>query len=368
MRRSYAVCALILLVVVFRQPAFCADLAVPQKSAKRSGSTILESVLGLPPGDDTVQVRTAFQLLDIHEIDEEKESFEFSGVLTLKWLDKRQAFDPAEAGVSVKVYQGAFQVNELSPAWYPQVVLANTSGLDDSSAVVLLVGPDGNSTLIQTINAIAEARLNLRRTPFDAQRLEAVFEVFGFDAKEVTLVAEPMPERTDASEIRIPQWTLNGVEHSIRTIAAPYAEKDGVASAFVLTVDVQRQSWFMLRLVMIPLTLIVVLSWSVFWMDRSSLGDRMSVSFVGILTAVTYQIVLGDMMPQISYLTFMNGFLNISFIVMAATVVINLIVGAADKKGQSRMGDQIDRCSRIGFPLIYFGLLTASLVIAFLCF
>lgn len=113
-----------------------------------------------------MKVHTAFQLQDIHKIDEEKETFEFTGVLTLKWMDKRQAFDPAEAGVSTKVYQGAFQFNELSPAWYPQVVLANASGLDDSSAVVLLVESDGNSTLIQTINAIAAAKLNLRRTPF----------------------------------------------------------------------------------------------------------------------------------------------------------------------------------------------------------
>ena len=368
MRRSPAFCVLIFLAAVSRQSIICAESDVPQNSAIRSASTILESALGPPPGDDTVKVRTAFQLLDINEIDEEQETFQFTGVLTLKWMDKRQAFDPTVAGVSTKVYQGAFQVNELSPAWYPQVVLANASGLNNSSAVVLLVESDGSSTLIQTINAIAEARLNLRRTPYDSQHLEAVFEVFGFDANEVTLVAEPMPERTDALEIRIPQWTLNGVEHSIRTIEAPYAGKQGVVSAFVLTVDVQRQSWFMLRLVILPLSLIVMLSWSVFWMDRSSLGDRMSVSFVGILTAVTYQIVLGDMMPQISYLTWMNGFLNISFIVMAETVVINLIVGAADKKGYSQMGDRIDRCSRIGFPLIYFGLLSVSLMVAFLCF
>ena len=56
--------------------------------------------------------------------------------------------------------------------------------------------------------------------------------------------------------------------------------------------DVKRQPLFMLRLVVIPLCLIVMLSWSVFWMDRSSVGDRMAVSFVGILTAVAYQITL----------------------------------------------------------------------------
>ena len=229
MRRSPAFCVLIFLAAVSRQSIICAESDVPQNSAIRSASTILESALGPPPGDDTVKVRTAFQLLDINEIDEEQETFQFTGVLTLKWMDKRQAFDPTVAGVSTKVYQGAFQVNELSPAWYPQVVLANASGLNNSSAVVLLVESDGSSTLIQTINAIAEARLNLRRTPFDSQHLEAVFEVFGFDANEVTLVAEPMPERTDALEIRIPQWTLEYVSTVHHRDVAQTTPHSGVA-------------------------------------------------------------------------------------------------------------------------------------------
>lgn len=366
MKRSHAFCALILLAALTRQSVICADLDEPQKSGIRFVSTFQESALAPPPGDGPVKVRAALELLDIHEIDEDKETFEFTGVLTLKWMDQRQAFDPAHAGVQTKVYQGDFQCNELSPAWFPQVVLTNTSGLNVSSAVVLLVESDGNSTLIQTINANAAAQLNLRRTPFDSQRLEVVFEVFGFNAKDVTLVTEQMPDGKQASEIRIPQWTLTGLEHSIRPIAATHAGSQGIASAYVLTAEVDRQPLFMLRLVVVPLTVIVMLSWSVFWMDRSSLGDRMSVSFVGILTAVTYQIVLGGMMPQISYLTWMNGFLSISFIVMSATVVINLVVGAADKKGYSRLGDRIDRFSRIVFPLIYFGLLSVSFIVAYL--
>jgi len=42
----------------------------------------------------------------------------------------------------------------------------------------------------------------------------------------------------------------------------------------------------------------------------------MGVSFVGLLTAVAYQIVLGDILPHISYLTPINVFVNISFVIM----------------------------------------------------
>ena len=105
------------------------------------------------------------------------------------------------------------------------------------------------------------------------------------------------------------------------------------------------------------MVLIVMLSWSVFWMDQSSLGDRINVSFIGILTVVAYQIVLSEILPRISYLTLTNGFLNLSFFVMCASVVVSLWVGWLDRHGQTAAGDRIDRRCRWGFPVLYSGLL-----------
>ena len=139
----------------------------------------------------------------------------------------------------------------------------------------------------------------------------------------------------------------------------------GPSPGFVLNVNVRRDPLFTLRLVGLPLALIVVLSWSVFWMERSSLGDRLSVSFVGILTAVAYQIVVGDLLPHVSYITLMHAFLNFSFLIMCASVVANLVVGACDRNGKVALGDLIDRRCRVLFPITYLGLLLAAAINAF---
>jgi len=112
-------------------------------------------LLGPPKDDGPVVVRASFQVRDINDLDDEAETFEFGGVLKLTWHDERQAFDPAEAGVAEKIYQGAYQFNELSPAWYPQVVLVNESGLFEKHGVILRVQPDGTLTLVETVNAAA---------------------------------------------------------------------------------------------------------------------------------------------------------------------------------------------------------------------
>ncbi|MFN0127505.1 MAG: hypothetical protein ACKV19_12550 [Verrucomicrobiales bacterium] len=61
----------------------------------------------------------------------------------------------------------------------------------------------------------------------------------------------------------------------------------------------------------------------------------------------------------------MNAILNLSFIVMCATVIINLRVGALDERGDHDRGERLDRLSRRVFPLIYAGLLASAVIVAF---
>lgn len=151
------------------------------------------------------------------------------------------------------------------------------------------------------------------------------------------------PSVGDVAAVRMPQWSLARVATSIGSHAASHAGRLGVATTLVVSMDVERKSFFMVRLVIVPLALIVMLSLSVFSMDRSSLGDRISVSFLGILTVVAYQMVLSEILSRISYLTLMNGLLNMSFLTMCASVVVNLRVGSLDRHGRTATGDQVDR-------------------------
>jgi hypothetical protein len=331
--------------------------------------TIKSDLLLTPPIEDgPVVVRASFHLQDINEIDESAETFAFTGILTLTWQDRRQAFNPKEAQTEEKIYQGSYQFNESSLAWYPQVILSNESGLYDKHSVLLRVKPDGTSTLVETVNAIAEVDMNLRRCPFDRQRLMAKFEVLGFDMSEVVLEAVSLPPLTDSQKIKIPQWVLTNVNSSVYTRTLPHAGSQGASSLFVFTIDVKRKPFYLLRLVVLPLLFIVMLSWTVFWMDRSSLGDRINVSFIGILTAVAFQMVVSEHLPQISYVTLIHGFLNMSFIFMCLTAIINLIVGWLDKQGKFVKGNLIDYRCRMIIPIVYFSVLLVMVIIVFFFF
>ncbi len=325
-------------------------------------------LLGPPPAEGPVEVRASFHLHDVNEISERDETYAFSGVLTLRWRDARQAFDPDTAGVDEKVHQGGYQFSEIATAWFPQVFLVNESGSYEKHSIVLRTQPDGSQTLIETLTAVAKAELNMRRFPLDEQRLEAVFEVLGFDDSEVALRAESGTGGSAPTTARLPQWNVTGVDMASRTRPESYAGRRAVASAFVVGIDVQREPFFVARLVIIPLAMIVLISFSVFWMDRSLLADRLNVSFIGILTGVAYQIVVSDILPHISYFTLMHGFINLSFLTMCATVVVSLAVNKLDRKGDVERGDRVDRACRRIFPLTYLCLLLLQVAVALLFF
>lgn len=317
--------------------------------------------LGFPPADGPVVVYVRFDLNSINDISDGAETFEFTGVLTLRWTDPRQSFDPAAVGAPEKLFQGSFQFDEISPGWYPQVTLVNSASGYETSAVMLRLLADGTATLTQTVHAAAESIFDMRRYPWDKQQLRAVFEIHGFDSSEVQLRLLDLPGsppeliNTVADFIRVPQWNIDEVNLATGVRSSPYAGSTGIASTLAMQVNVTRKSWYARRLLLLPMILIVVLSFCVFWMDRASVGERQSVSFIGILTVVTYQIVANDQMPHVAYFTLMHGFMSFSLLIASTTVVINLVVGNLDRRGKHLLGDRIDRHCRWIFPSVYFG-------------
>jgi hypothetical protein len=312
-----------------------------------------QQLLGPPPGERPLRLTTEFHLQDIDAIDDEAETVRFAGTLLVRWNDPRQAFDTALVGVNEKLFSDPYQYTEQFPTWVPQVDLMNAYSPLETRSQLLRIAPDGTCLMVRAINGVAKIRLELRRYPFDHQQLALVFRAHGYSGSEVQLTPSTQGVNWDPGTLRVPQWTMQRIEPSTRSFTTQVMDRPVEVSTFVITLDMARDPLHMLRLVLIPLALIVILSWSVFWMDRSSLGDRMGVSFVGILTAVTYQVMIADTLPDISYITFIHGFVNLSFMLMCLTVTVNLLVGVNDHRGRTAIGDRIDRISRWLFPVAY---------------
>jgi hypothetical protein len=170
------------------------------------------------------------------------------------------------------------------------------------------------------------------------------------------LVPDQATSGVSPEGVNVPQWKLLGLRMDSREYDPVYDDGGtGAFSQIVVTLDMERRPAHMLQIVVLPLTLLVILTFAVFWMDRESLGDRMDISFIGILTVVAYQIIVSDSMPGIAYFTLMSGFLYSTYLVLGIGVIVNLVVAKLDRSGRSRTGDRVDRICRWAVPAGFFG-------------
>jgi hypothetical protein len=313
----------------------------------------------LPPGDRPVVVKAGFMLYDINEIEESTETFEFEGALLLSWHDPRQAFNPETEGATERIYKGGYEYLELYDGWRPQVFLANESGAYDRQGIVLRVEPDGTLWYLEEIDAVAESPMDLRFFPFDEQTLQIHFKFLGYRVEDVRFepVAEYsklLPQR--GNPVGNAGWRIGDYAVSAGEDLSAIAGAAAVAPGATLQIDVaaERRSGYLIRVVVLPLMLIVALSWVVFWMDRESLGNRMDISFIALLTVVAFQIMVEQALPAIPDLTLMAGFLAINYLLLAATIVVNLRVDQLDRAGRQADGDVLDLRCRWMFPVLYF--------------
>ncbi|MEH6592420.1 MAG: hypothetical protein V7746_19295 [Halioglobus sp.] len=326
-------------------------------TASVQGSNDTSFVLGPPNQSGPTTVYVGFFLSDVTDIDEEREMFEFESVLTLNWHDERQAFDPKALGTQELIYQGQFQFNEVFNGWWPQLVVANESGLLERQGVTLRIKPDGSMTYIEEMDAVVKTTMKLHHLPFDNQSFEIIFKTLGFDRSEVLLVPDPANTGYRTQGVGMAQWDFEDMDVFSLAHDLNFADgHHGARSHIAVRINMARNPHYMLRLVVVPLFILVMLSWSIFWMDRESLGDRMDISFIGMLTVVAYQIMISEILPRIDYFTLMSTFLYLSFLSIAAGVVINLSVARLDRLGREEEGNKLDRRCRWLFPAVYLGL------------
>ena len=313
------------------------------------------------PPDGPVVVEVGVFLADLNEIELHQQRIVLQGVLTARWHDPRMTFDPAIAGVEEKFFQGNYQFSEVATGWWPQLVLVNGSGLYSRQGMLLRHRHDGWMTYIEEFNAGVEVPAELRRFPFETEDFEVVFTVLGHSIEEVRLEADTGASGSRAEGLTMAGWDLTGYDIRTREYDPTHLDRTvGRASSLVIDIRVSRRSGFWLRVVVLPMVLLVMLTWSVFWMDQSSLGDRMAISFLGILAVVAYQITVSSSLPAIPYFTLMSAFIYVSFVTACASVVVNLRVSHLDRSARRAEGNRLDARCRWLFPGVYFGALALA--------
>jgi hypothetical protein len=283
-------------------------------------------------------VKMGILVADITEVDDVAQSIEGDFIAKMQWQDPRLV---DFAGCRFPT----------SAVWFPRVDLLNSNQLTRRRTLAanqVRVLQDGDIVHVQRSFGSIATYHDLSRFPFDNHEFRLRIAEFDYSSDELILI--PDEEFTDLADlINIPDWTIHDV--SIQSEDIYLKELDKSLSILTLAIDASRNSGFYILKVLVPLVLIVMMSWVVFWISPEKFGPQIGISATAMLTLIAFQFAFSSVLPKLSYFT------TIDLLVFGSTILVFLslceatLTSVLATRGRDELAARIDLGCRWLFPI-----------------
>ncbi len=137
-----------------------------------------------------------------------------------------------------------------------------------------------------------------------------------------------------------------------------YTPVKGVHTAgFGLRFEAERHITYYLWQVILPMSVVVVMSWAAFWVGRGNVGVRIGVATSSILTMIANRFVLASLLPRLPYMTRMDYFTVGSTLLVFLALSMVVLISFLETVQKQRFARRLDHLSRVLFPATFLLLL-----------
>ena len=321
-------CLAALLVVLFCGQVLAEDCVFPAHD------------LTVPPniGDNAVEVEIHLYMNDLVDIHDSQQSFESDVFVRAEWMDSRLT----HAGLTACIAD-AHQI------WTPELKLLNRRHIDQSEPPVLSVAPDGRVT--KALRAFGEFTFmeDLSDFPFDHQELYYSLVSY-YGVADVRIIARP--EHLGAAEyFSVSNWDvqLDGARPGEYYVAP----LDRSLSRLDIVFQAHRLTGFYTWQLLLPLFLVVMMTWTVFWIPREYVPPRVGLVATSMLTLIAYRFAMSSILPPIAYLTRLDKFMVASSVLVFGALAAVVAVTYLDGHGKTLYATGLNRASRWLAPLLF---------------
>lgn len=293
-------------------------------------------------------VQTFGAILDVDKIDSAEQNFTLNLYVLFRWSDPRLAH--AEEGVVIR---------NLSEIWSPRLTIMNTQRLWANTKDKVEISPAGEVTYRLHVFGDFSQPLDLHDFPHDKHVFEVPLVAAGYRPGEVVFLPSPDIDSFIAEKLSVADWEITGMQGVSRTVSL----ENGIElPGFVFSFEAKRLIHHYIVKAIIPLMLIVMMSWVVFWIDPEQVSNQLSVAVTTVLTLIAYHIALSGRLPQIPYLTQMDKFLFSSTILVFLSLIEVVITSHLSSTKRIDLGRRIDRTARWLFPVLFIFAFSGSFI------
>ena len=140
-------------------------------------------------------------------------------------------------------------------------------------------------------------------------------------------------------------------------------EGDRADASFAFVFVAKRKLGFYIWKIILPLILIVMMSWIVFWINPEQFALQIGVSTTSMLTLIAYRFVMVELLPNISYLTRIDYFIIGSTLLVFLALIQAVVTAVLAESKKNTQAKRIDYWCRGIFPLLFVTMFYFSLIL-----
>ncbi len=275
-----------------------------------------QPVIQAATSDSAVQVTAALYVLDLLKIDDAEQTAFVDIAFWLSWRDESLA-SPSEG----------FRFYRPTQIWVPNVQVLNSLSLRNRRVDVVEVDANGNATYRRRLVGTISIPRDLSDFPVDTHLLRISLVAGGMRRAAELMIDEQLTGQAD--NFSIADWDIGEGKAQLANFAAAGES----FPMMVYEMEIRRKIGYYIWKVIIPLVMVVMMSWVVFWLDPKQTGPQIGIAATSILTLIAYRFSLGFLVPRLSYLTRLDLFIaGSSILVFAALAEALVTVSVAEER------------------------------------
>uniref|UniRef100_A0A4W3IU14 Gamma-aminobutyric acid receptor subunit rho-1 n=2 Tax=Callorhinchus milii TaxID=7868 RepID=A0A4W3IU14_CALMI len=318
-------------------------LSISKRSLDRTKSRLTKSEQLLKVEDHDFTMRPGFggpsipvgvdvQVESLDSISEVDMDYTITLYLRHYWKDERLAF-PSSNNLSM-----TFDGRLVKKIWVPDMFFVHSkrSFIHDTTTdnIMLRVYPDGNVLYSLRITVTSMCNMDFSRYPLDTQSCSLEIESYAYTDDDLMLYWKNGNESLKTDEkISLSQFLIQ--EFHTTTKLAFYSST-GWYNRLYINFTLHRHVFFFLLQTYFPATLMVMLSWVSFWIDRRAVPARVPLGITTVLTMSTIITGVNASMPRVSYIKAVDIYLWVSFVFVFLSVLeyaaVNYLTTVQERK------------------------------------
>lgn len=296
-------------------------------------------------GGAATEVAVSLYVIDIDSIDDVKQRFSIDFFVNISWQDSRLALEES-------LRAGRNRTLPLDEIWSPRGLIVNDRGLNRQLPLVADIDDLGRVQYRQRFSGDLAVDLDLREFPFDTQHLPITIVSYQYSPDEVRF-ASPTALSMDDRLSNADDWQYKMLEPEIGdfTIAAAGV----VRPQLTIVIEAQRNARYYLLTMLLPITLILFMAWTAFWLQPNIIPPRIGISTASIFSLIAFGFSIRLSLPPVAYLTKTDVF------VIGSMLMVFLALGVAVISSRWANSDRVESALRLNAIArwVYIGLFFA---------